>query len=250
MDKKKYALVTGGAKGLGWEYTKLLLLQNHHVIIVSRDAKIDPVWCNKFPQQSILCWNYDLTKQADLAKLVARLQDYEIEICINNAGIGYFSTFGKKTWIEQIRQIELNVQSLLHLSWAVLQQKNEQQPVHIINIASVAGFFAGPYGAVYYASKAAVILFSETLALEEEERLTLNKVSVICPPSLKTGFWANNEHELKAAYRLDKFAYQSLFKAYHSNKVVITVGVFSKLLYFFRHLIPVRIIKQTMKIYR
>ena len=109
-----------------------------------------------------------------------------MDILVNNAGYGVLGEFGKVSLEENLGQIQLNVTALTHLTKLFLGPMIERHSGRILNVASIAGFQPGPLMAVYYATKAYVISFSEALANE----LSGSGVTAtcLCPGATDTGF--------------------------------------------------------------
>ena len=120
-----------------------------------------------------------------------------IDILINNAGFGAFGEFAQMRHQEILGQINLNIAALTELTRFFLQPMVSRRSGRIINVASTAGFQPGPLMAVYYATKAYVISFSEAIA--NELRDSGVTVTCFCPGATQTGFAAragNNQSRL------------------------------------------------------
>ena len=107
---------------------------------------------------------------------------------VNNAGFGDFGEFADASPERLDQMIELNVGSLTRLSRTYLPAMLERGSGHVLNVASTAAFQPGPLMAVYYATKAYVLSFSEALA--EETRGTGVTVTALCPGPTASGFQA------------------------------------------------------------
>ena len=109
-----------------------------------------------------------------------------IEVLVNNAGYGKLGAFAEVSGEESLGQIQLNIQALTHLTKLFLGPMLEKKSGRILNVASTAGFQPGPLMAVYYATKAYVISFSEALANELQG--TGVSVTCLCPGVTDTEF--------------------------------------------------------------
>jgi len=105
---------------------------------------------------------------------------------VNNAGYGRMGRFSDLSLEDNLGQIQLNVTALTHLTKLFLAPMLERRAGKILNVASTAGFQPGPLMAVYYATKAYVISFSEALA--NEFHGTGITVTCLCPGVTDTGF--------------------------------------------------------------
>src|SRR5262249_3316677 len=122
----------------------------------------------------------------DIGEALAR-RGLEPEIVVNNAGFGLLGTAAKLPCADQLAMIDLNVRALTELPLALVDSL-ERRRGGILDVASVAGFLPGPGMAVYYASKAYVISFSE--ALHQEFKPRGIRVTVLCPGPVPTEFQA------------------------------------------------------------
>ena len=109
-----------------------------------------------------------------------------VQVLVNNAGFGGYGPFAEADLASTLQMLQLNVVALTHLTRLFLPGMLERNLGGILNVASIAGFQPGPLMAVYYASKAYVLHFSE--ALTEELRNTNVRVTALCPGPTITGF--------------------------------------------------------------
>jgi short-subunit dehydrogenase len=115
-----------------------------------------------------------------------QLADKPIDFLINNAGFGTIGRFAKSDVQSQLAMLQVNIVALTHLSRLIIPGMLKRRTGRIMNMASVAGMLPGPVMAVYYASKAYVISFSEALATELAG--TGVTVTAVCPGPTKTEF--------------------------------------------------------------
>lgn len=179
-----YILITGASAGIGSNFAKQLAEQGHDLILTARrKEKLD-----ELAQQLIRHHNIKVeTLRADLASPEGSqtLSDaitknaWQISGLINNAGFGDRGLFSELTLERQSQMIQLNVTSLVDLTHRLLPNIRQQKNAFIINVASTAAFQAGPNMAIYYATKAFVLSFSE--ALHEELKKEHISVSTLCP---------------------------------------------------------------------
>ncbi|QQR84238.1 SDR family NAD(P)-dependent oxidoreductase [Candidatus Peregrinibacteria bacterium] len=184
-------------------------------------------------QVHIIC--QDLTQKDAFKKVSAQIKKLKptIDIFINNAGIGKYGAFDKITQEEELKMIELNVVALTQFSrWAV-QEFAQQGHGYLLNVASMAGMLPGPLMAVYYATKAYVLSFTE--ALYEEYKDKGIHVAALCPGATESEFQARagqqnsglvKNKKLMSAARVAQVAYEDLFR----RKVVIVPGIKNKIL--------------------
>jgi len=185
------ALITGASGGIGYELAKLFAKDHHNVVLVARSAPKLTQFADELQRQfgvSAKAVPLDLTAAPAPQFLFDQLQREGIivDFLVNNAGYGVLGEFAKVPLEENLGQIQLNVTALTHLTKLFLGPMIERHSGKILNVASTAGFQPGPLMAVYYATKAYVILFSEALANE----LSGSGVTVtcLCPGATDTGF--------------------------------------------------------------
>ena len=163
-------LITGASGGIGYELAKLFARDHHDLVLVARRAE-------KLSQVAAELQAHGVTVKTivlDLALPVApkflydqlQRENITIDILINNAGFGAFGEFAAMPEEEILGQIHLNITALTHLTRLFLPAMLQRHAGRIMNVASTAAFQPGPLMAVYYATKAYVLSFSEAIANE------------------------------------------------------------------------------------
>lgn len=185
---KKTALITGATSGLGYEFVQLLAKEQYNLIVVARNEEKLLSIKSEFPLLNVTTIPMDLSKPGSVRKLVEEIQEKElqVDVLINNAGFGLLGKFDELNVEKQLEMIQLNISALTELTHAFLPQMKKQKFGQIMNVASTAAFQPGPMMAVYYATKAYVLSFSE--ALVEELAGTGVTVTTLCPGATKTNF--------------------------------------------------------------
>jgi hypothetical protein len=191
MTPTKTALITGASSGIGLELAKLFARNRHDLVLVARGAgRLTRVADELQRQFSISAKTVALDLSAAPAPqfLFDQMQreGIAIDILVNNAGYAVFGEFIKNPTEEELGQIHLNITALTRLTKLFAGPMLERGSGKILNVASTAGFQPGPLMAVYYATKAYVISFSEALA--NELRGTGVTVTCLCPGVTDTGF--------------------------------------------------------------
>ncbi len=181
------ALVTGASGGLGLEFAKLLAADGGDLVLVARSGDKLAVIAGELRAQyavSVETIAQDLGVPDAAARLRERVPS--CDILINNAGFasnGRFDTIPPERTREEVL---LDVMTLTELCRVYLPAMRERGAGRILNVASTAGFLPGPFAAVYYASKAYVLSFSQALA--EESRGSGVTVTCLAPGATATGF--------------------------------------------------------------
>jgi hypothetical protein len=181
-------LITGASGGIGYELAKLFARDHHNLVLVARSADKLAQVATELQLHGITVKTVALDLATPLAPkfLFDHLQDTPIDILINNAGFGVFGEFARMPEEEILGQINLNITALTQLTRLFLPPMLQHRNGRIMNVASTAAFQPGPLMAVYYASKAYVLSFSEAIA--SELRGSGVTVSCFCPGATHTGF--------------------------------------------------------------
>jgi uncharacterized protein len=190
--RRPVALITGASAGIGAEFAHVFARHGHHVVLVARREKrlhdvADQIAATGRERPVVLA--ADLGSPGAAKQIVAQLAALSVEprYVINNAGFGLIGHAVELEPAEQLAMIDLNVRALAELSLAFIDSLSRHRG-GILNVASVASFLPGPGMAVYYASKAFVLSFSE--ALHQELSVRGIRVTALCPGVVPTEFQA------------------------------------------------------------
>jgi short-subunit dehydrogenase len=220
---KPTALITGASSGIGKALAIRFAEAGHDLILAARGVErmeaLAAELKTRFPV-TVTVIGADLEAPDGAARLHAEVtgRGLAVGILVNNAGYGIFGEFKDAELGPQLGMIQLNVVSLVTLSKLCLPGIIAARG-KIMNVASTAAFQPGPYMAVYYATKAFVLFFSEALAAELEE--TGVTVTALCPGPTASGFQdkaAMNESRLVKGRKIPgadvvaKFGYAALMK--------------------------------------
>ena len=188
---KGRALVTGASGGIGAELARELARHGHDVVLAARSTeKLEATataLAKEFGVAAVaLC--VDLSRPAGAEDLAGALRDrsLEIDLLVNNAGVGMHGAFVEADPAAQLKLLQLNVVSLTQLTRLLVPGMVARRAGRVMNVASTAAFVPGPFMAVYYASKAYVLSLS--VALANELSGTGVTVTALCPGPTRTGF--------------------------------------------------------------
>jgi uncharacterized protein len=183
-------LITGASSGIGAELARVFAAHGDELVLVARreadlSALADEIAASGGKRPMVLA--LDLGHRDAVARIAAELAAHELEPAkvVNNAGFGLAGPSVALDRDEQLAMIDLNIRALTELSLAFTDSLVRYRG-GILNVASIAGFLPGPGMAVYYASKAYVLSFSEALHVELKPRGV--RVTALCPGSVATGF--------------------------------------------------------------
>jgi short-subunit dehydrogenase len=191
-EKRPVTLITGASAGIGSALAHEFATHGHELVLIARReqalvALADAIAAKGATRPTVLRADVARIDAArDIAEALAQ-RGLEPDIVVNNAGFGLFGTADKLDRAAQLAMIDLNVRALTDLSLAFVDSL-ERRRGGILNVASVAAFLPGPGMAVYYATKAYVLSFSEALHHELAPRGV--RVTVLCPGPVATEFQA------------------------------------------------------------
>ncbi len=203
---KPVALITGASAGIGAELARVFAENGHELVLVARRedrlaALAEEIAAAGRPRPTVLA--IDLQRRDAASRIAAELASRGLEpaIVVNNAGFGLAGAAAALDRDEQLGMIDLNVRALTELSLAFVDSLARHRG-GILNVASVAAFLPGPGMAVYYATKAYVLSFTEALHRELADRGI--RVTALCPGPVPTEFQARSGMRLSPA--LDIFS--------------------------------------------
>ena len=235
-----YVLITGTTSGLGREFARIFAQNGYNIVAVARNEVLLQQQKQELERQFGVEMVYivkDLSAENSAQEVYDEIKHkgINIDILINNAGFGSFGRYIDVDWQRQKGLASVNMLAVMQLSYLFGKDMDRRGKGKIVNIASIASFQAGPYMAMYYASKAFVRSFSE--ALHEEMKSSGVSVTAICPGPVATNF-ERNAHMINSAmftrlrvYTPEVVAAKS-YRAIMNNKAVYVVGWPNKLLVF------------------
>jgi uncharacterized protein len=229
------ALITGASSGIGLEFAKIFAANGNDLILVARNE-------NKLQELASLikATNNVQVKviAADLSNMdavqnvytICKNEHIQIDYLVNNAGFGDFGMFAESDWNKTAQMIDLNIKSLTLLCHLFIPEMVNRKAGKVLNVASTAAFQPGPTMAVYYATKAYVLHFSEAIANEVKDKNVT--VTTLCPGATESGFQAAaamEESALVKGKKLPTSAEVALFgyKAMMKGKLTVIHSTFN-----------------------
>jgi len=237
-----WAIVTGASSGIGLEFARELARRGQPVLAIARRRERLEALAKQAAEHGgrIESLTADLATEQGLALVLRRLDELrEIELLINNAGVATAGDFVAASPDHVIVEIRVNVEAVVQLTQHVLGPMVKRRRGAVINVASVVGFQPFPHFAVYAATKAFVISFTEALA--EELRGTGVRILALCPGSVRTEIdvFAHNKGFLG---KLPSLTAQQVVKtglrALQNGRVVKVVGGLNQFLPFMGRFMP------------
>jgi len=185
-------LITGASSGIGIELARVFAANGHRVALSSRrgdrlDALAQEISAKGSAKPMVITCDLEEPDAGDRIAAALAAEAVEVEYLVNNAGFGVFGEAIKLDRAEQLGIIAVNIRALTDLSLRFADSLIKNRG-GILNVGSVAGFLPGPGMAVYYASKAYVLSFTEALRAELGYRGV--RVTVLCPGPVPTEFKA------------------------------------------------------------
>ena len=227
------ALITGASSGIGLDMARYLATKKFELILVARNKeKLEEIQEELPTKVTIVV--ADLSNEQRVKDLYVLAKKENIDILINNAGLGDFGTLTETDLNKDLELINTNIKAV-HILTKYLAKDMEKKDTdtYIMNVASSAAFQPGPLMSTYYATKSYVYSLTEALYYEEKKKKTNVHVSVLCPGPVETNF--NNVagvhfsvKPLSSSY-VARYAIDKMFK----EKMLIIPGIRMKLSKFF-----------------
>jgi short-subunit dehydrogenase len=243
-NEKGRTLVTGASSGIGLHLAHEFARQGHPLVLVAPvESELQKV-ADEFERDhgiEVRVMAKDLREKNGAQEIFDELQrdGVPIEILVNNAGHGQRGKFWEIPIETDISMVELNILACLRLTKLFLPPLIQRGSGRILNTASVAGFMPGPLQAVYHATKAFVLSWSEALTTELEGSGVT--VTALCPGATDTDFFEKADAQDTKAFQsamapqdVAKAGYEALME----GKRVVVAGAVNKAMVFSRHLLP------------
>ncbi len=240
------ALITGASSGIGRELAQVMAADGLNLVLVARRAdKLEELAQQLQQRYRIQVWVLpkDLAQPEAPVALVRELQaaQVNVEILVNNAGFGGYGFFAETDWTQEAQMLQVNVVALTQLTKLLLPDMIARKHGFILNVASTAAFIPGPLMAVYYATKAYVLSFSEAIANEVQG--TGVSVTVLCPGPTVSEFQDRahmNQVRLLKQMQLMAAAPVALagYRALRRRQAIAVPGLSNQALTVLRRLLP------------
>ncbi len=247
-------LVTGASSGIGLELARCFAADGSRLVLLARNTaaleELAGELRRDFKVEAIVM-SADLSLPEMPVKIFSELngRGIVVDVLVNNAGFGAHGLFSKLSLQRQLEMIQVNVTALTELTGLFLPGMVKRRLGGVLNVASVAGFVPGPGMAVYYASKAFVLSFTEALA--EELAGTGIKVKALCPGPTKTDFFkvahANDAQLVRIADMTAKEVAVQGHRTFRAGRTVNISGWRNRLLVLLIRLMPRSLVRKIVK---
>ena len=244
------ALITGASSGIGLEFAKVFASQGYNLVLVARNReRLDTLAFeikNKF-QVAVEILVKDLSDPAAAVAIYndTRSLGQQIDVLVNNAGMGLGGKFTDHCWADELKLLQVNVMAVSNLCHIFGGEMVKRGAGGILNVSSIAAFLPGPLMANYYASKAYVLML--TAGLRNEFKSSGVTVTALCPGPTHTELFlrsgmssaqaAKAHHSLTAA-QVASAGYRALVR----DKACVVPGWSNRLLVLATRLLPLSLL--------
>lgn len=250
---KKWVLITGASSGIGKALASEFAAKGYNLFLTSQDElPLHQVAAQCRQQYNIETQAYvaDLTCFESVDGLIAALfaPPIEVEFLVNNAGFGVGGEFLRTDLAQELNLLNVQLAAMLKLTKAVLPQMIARKKGRILNVASVYSFAPVPFQAVYSATKAFLLTFSE--ALGEELKHTGVTVTTLCPGTTQTEFRARAgiAQKNKAAGASPEAVAKIAVRQALKGKRLVVPGFANRVFVFFTRRLPVSVVPLVVRL--
>jgi len=226
------ALITGASSGIGLELARIFAREHFNVVLVARSqARLEEIAAELRAGHGVAVEVIAKDLSTPDAAVEIQRQVGRVDVLVNNAGFGLYGKFAGFPLVDDLSLMHLNMDALVALTKLFLPGMIEARSGRILNVASTAAFQPGPLMALYYASKAFVLSFSEAIA--NELKGTGVTVTTLCPGPTETGFQARAEVEDIRLNRMGMMSAKAVAEAGYrglmAGKTIVIPGIKNKL---------------------
>lgn len=239
----KWAMVTGAASGLGFEFAKLLAKDKFNLVLIDLQeealrAKAQELGSSSAVKIECLAINLGVTEAAQQVYEAVRKLKIDLDVLVNNAGFGVFGSFSSTDWEREETMMNVHMYTPTRLIKLFLPQMLQRKSGKILNVSSLAAFQPGPFMTMYYSTKAYLLSFSSSVATELQGSGV--SMTALCPGITKTGFQkavGSSDPKIKvnmaSAEQVAEFGYRAMQK----GKVLAVPGFLNNFILFARRFV-------------
>lgn len=251
---REWALITGASSGIGEELARVIAADRINLALAARREGRLTALAEELSGQhgiSVIPLAVDLATPDGPANVVEELNRRSIQVShlVNNAGFGTRGPFSESKLESQLDMIQVNVASLVHLTHLLLPDMLRRGRGRVLNVASTAAFQPGPRMAIYYATKAFVLSFSE--ALYEECRGSGVTVTCLCPGPTRTEFAAAAQMQDAPLFRMGPMSPAAVagigYRGMKKGKPLVIAGAGNRIVAFSVRFTPRALVRQIVK---
>ena len=230
--ERGWVVITGASSGIGAELARLFAEDGHPLVLVARREMRLQALAEALPVETrVMVQDLADPEAAEHIEHFLHVQKIQPQVLVNNAGFGSLGAFRSLELATQRAMIQVNLSTLMELTHRLLPEILESGGGGVLNVASLAGLQPGPNMAVYYATKAFVLHFSEALREELiDEDVT---ITAFCPGPVATEFGDVAGVAITPLFRFGTMscecASQIGYRAFRKGRTVVIPGVLPKL---------------------
>ena len=249
---KETVLVTGASSGIGLELAKCFAEDGARLVLTARNAdalESLAAELHRAHATDAVVLPADLSLPETPEKIFQELEGrgVTVDVLVNNAGFGLWGRFAGLPLQRQLEMLQVNVTALVQLTGLFLPGMVQRRRGGILNVASVAGFLPGPGMAIYYASKAAVVSFTEALAREVAG--TNVTATVLCPGPTVSNFgnvanFPEKVHLVRVSKMSAKAVARDGFRAFRRKRVLAVPGIQNRMIVLMTRCLPRRLTRK------
>lgn len=248
------ALITGASSGIGMELARLFAADDSNLVLVARREDRLRALADELKSEfgvDVFILPKDLSEKNAPREIFDTIQkeNIQIDVVVNSAGFGARGAVVDLDADMQTDMIQVNIAALTHLTRLFLPGIIERGRGGILNVGSLAGFQPGPNLAVYYATKAYVLSFTE--ALSEEIKNPNIKITCLAPGPVRTEFGSKSELDDSLLFKLSLMDAEPVVKAgyvgFRKGKVIVLPGFKQKIIPFMLRFIPRFLVRKIVK---
>lgn len=249
------ALITGASSGIGRALAKVMARNGHNLVLVARNQPSLCQLSDELREEFRIATRVipkDLSVLTATQEIVEEVQQHaiRIDILVNNAGFDVFGNFCETDMTKELQMIQVNLVSLTQLTKYLLADMRQQRSGRILNLGSTGSFIPSPLNAVYSATKAYVLSFSEAIA--EELQGSGVTVTVLCPGATKTEFHKRASAENIRLLRFGVMDAETVaeigYRAMMAGRRVVVPGLYNQVQLLFAKFLPRRIMAKMTKV--
>jgi short-subunit dehydrogenase len=248
------ALITGASSGIGLGIARLFAADDSNLVLVARREDRLKALADELKSEfgvDVFILPKDLSEKNAPREIFEELQKegIQIDVVVNSAGFGSRGGFAELGEESQMDMLQVNIAALTHLTRLFLPGIIERGRGGILNVGSLAGFLPGPNLAVYYATKAYVLSFTE--ALSEEIRNPNIKITCLAPGPVRTEFGSKSELDDSLLFKMSLMDVEPVVKAgyegFRKGDVIVLPGMKQKLIPFLLRFMPRFLVRKIVK---
>lgn len=227
-----YTLITGASSGIGKEFAKRFAKEGENLIITARSADKLEILAQQLREEysvkvEVITLDLSLEHSAEILYNEVTVRGLVVKTLVNNAGFATTGLLHTTNYQAQHEEMLLNIAALTELTYLFIKDMSERRRGTVINMGSCVSFTPFPYSAVYAASKAYIVSFTESVSYEYKDKGV--RLLAVCPAPTQTHFFDKSGNVVDNMRTPANVVNTAMKALKHRNKIVITDGALSKM---------------------